>query len=200
MCNKCISKHTKHELIDVSEAAETFRKQLKCDIEKVSACSSQTHDKVNQLETDRNSFIKKVMLTQSEISKKYDQVISLLQLEQSQLMEELNSFKDKILKKIATKESEMERQFVITESFKRYCQEMINKGTACDVSRMVHDLHARAEELVKTQDEPDCHQVTGVEITFKPSSMTIDSIKNLIGNLVFEGQIYLQFYTHAHYS
>jgi len=78
----------------------------------------------------------------------------------------LNSFKDKIVKEMANKKDEMERQFVITESFKRYCPEMINKGSACDISCMAHDLHARAEELVKTQDEPDCHQLGGVEITF----------------------------------
>jgi len=78
----------------------------------------------------------------------------------------LNSFKDKIVKEMANKKDEMERQFVITESLKRYCQEIIDMGTTCDISRMANDLHARAEELVKTQDEPDCHQLGGVEITF----------------------------------
>jgi len=102
----------------------------------------------------------------------------------------LNSFKDTILKEMANKKNEIETQFVITESFKRYCQEMINKGSACDISRMAYDLHARAEELVKTQDEPDCHQLSGVQITFKPSVVATDSGKKYIGELVLHGQIY----------
>jgi len=62
---------------------------------------------------------------------------------------------------------------------------MINKGTACDISRMAHDLHARAEEFVKTQeDEPDCHQLSGVEITFKPSVVTKDGAMNIVGKLI----------------
>jgi len=54
---------------------------------------------------------------------------------------------------------------------------------------MAHDLHARAEELVKTQDEPDCHQLKGVEIRFKPSVVTTDSVKNYIGQLALQGKI-----------
>ena len=57
----------------------------------------------------------------------------------------------------------------------------------CDVSRTVHDLHARAEELLKTEDESDCHQLSEVEITSKPSDVTTDSVKNLIGRLVLLG-------------
>jgi len=106
-------------------------------------------------------------------------------------MEELNSFKDKLLKEIANKKDEMERQFVITESFKRYCQEIINKVTACDISRMANDLHTRAEELVKTQPEPHCHQLSGVEMTFKPFFVTTDSVKNYLGELVYMVSFFL---------
>jgi len=105
-------------------------------------------------------------------------------------MKELNSIRNNILKKVEIEKDDLERQFVITESFKRYSQEMINKGIACDISRVAHDLHARAEELVKTQDEPDCHQLSGVEVTFKPSVVSSDSGKNFIGELVFKGHSY----------
>jgi len=181
-----------HEFTDVNESAEKLTEQLKVDIDKVSACGFYKQDQIKQLETDAKSFIEKVASTQREISQKYDQLISLIQSHQNQLMEELNSFKEKILKEMTNKKDEIERQFVITESFKRYCQEMINKGTACDISRMAHDLHAKAEELVKTQDEPDCHQLSGVEITFSPSLFITDSAsgRNFVGEFFFMGQSY----------
>ena len=64
---------------------------------------------------------------------------------------------------------------------------MKNKGTACDMSYTAHELHARAEELLKTQDERDCHKLNGVEIMLKPSDVTIDSVTNFIGELIFRG-------------
>jgi len=185
-----VTKHNQHKLSDVSESAETLRKQLKVDVDKLSAYSIYKHDKMKQLENDTKSFMEKVASTHGKISQKYDQFISLIQSQQSQLMGELHIFKVKTLKEMETQKDEIERQFVITESFKRYCQEMINKGTACDISRLAHDLHARAEEFVKTQDEPDYHQLSGFEITFIPSVVTSVRVKNYIGGLVLKGQIY----------
>jgi len=104
------------------------------------------------------------------------------------LIEELSTFNNKILKDMESKKEEIEIQVGTIENIKKHCEKLINKGTACDISRMAHDLHARAEELVKTQDEPDCHQLSGVEITFTPSAVTTDSIKNFIGELVLQGQ------------
>ena len=77
------------------------------------------------------SFMGRIDSTQRKISENCDQLISLIQSHKSQLIEELNSFKIRILKEVETEKEEMERQFVITESFKKYCEKMINKGTAC---------------------------------------------------------------------
>jgi len=175
-------------LTDVNEAAEKFREQIKTDSEKVSACDMQNLQKFEVLGTNLGIVIETIASTQKKISQQCDQLISLIQLHQSQLMEKLGSYKTKIVKKLETERDEIERQLVITESFKRYCQEIISKGTACEISRMAHDLHARAEELMKTQDQPVCHQLSGAEITFTPTVVTTDSIKNLIGELVLKGQ------------
>ena len=139
------------------------------------------------MENELKSIMEKVASTQSEISQKYDQMISLLKSHQSQLLEELELFKVRILKERETVKDEMERQFVITESFQRYCQEMINKGTACDISCSAHELHATAEELLKTQDEHDRHTLSEIEISFKPSDVTTDSAANFLGELIFRG-------------
>jgi len=104
------------------------------------------------------------------------------------LIKELHLFKDKMLKYVETEKDERERQFVIIESFKRYCQETMNKGSACDISRTAHDLHARAEELVKTQDEPRCQKLSGVKIMLEPTALTTERVINLIGKLVLKGQ------------
>ena len=66
---------------------------------------------------------------------------------------------------------------------------MIDNGSACELSRNFHNLHAKAEELLSTgtQDEPGCHQRSGVEIIFKPSDVTSDSMRDFLGELTFRG-------------
>ena len=188
MCHKChVSKHNKHDFSEVIEVAETFRKQLKDDAEKLSICAFRRQEKINEMENELKSVMEKIASTHREVSQKYDQMISLLKTHQSQLLEELELFKVRILKKRQTEKDEMERQFVITESFQRYCQEVINKGTACDISRTAHELRARSEELLKTQYERDCHTLRGIEISFKPSDVTTDSAANFLGELIFRG-------------
>jgi len=189
-----VSKHNQHKLADVSESAENFRKQMKTDIDQVSACSLRNKQKLIRLETDTESFKNKVASTQSEISQKYNQLISLIKSHQSQLIEQLHVFRDKVFKNVETEKDDIERQFVITDSFKTYCQEMMTKGSACEISRTAHDLHARAEELVKTQDEPDCQKLSGVEIMFEPTTLATERVKNYIGELVLEGQFASKFF------
>jgi len=182
MCHPCFANnHIGHTLSDVNRKSGEFRRQLDNDVKTISECQKQ--ENLDILDADTKRIMEKVASTESEISQKYDQLISLIQSHQSQLMEELKSFKDNILKKIETEKDEIEKQFVIRESFKRYCGELINKGTACDISSMVHGLHARAEELLKTQDE-HC-DMSGIDVTFLLKTQNED---NFIGKLVLQGQ------------
>jgi len=158
-CHLCfVNKHEKHNFTDVNKSAEKFREQLSEDLNQLARIAFQKQVKITRLEADKKKFLDKVVSTQSEISQKYDQLISLIQSHQGQWMEELNSFKDTNKRIIETETEKIKRQFVITESLKNNCQEILNKVAACDVSRVAHDLHASAEELGKTEDESDCNQ------------------------------------------
>jgi len=67
---------------------------------------------------------------------------------------------------------------------------MMNRGSPCDISRTAHDLHARAEELVKTQDKSDSQKLGEIDITFESSSFPVDIVKIFIGKLVLKGQFF----------
>jgi len=190
MCHKCFrDEHSDHKWMDITKAAEKFREQLKDDADKVASCAIKNENKIIQLKTDMQAFSVKSAATQYEISDKYDKLVSLIQSHKRQLIEELHLFKEQIFKNMETEKDESERRFVITESFRRYCLEMMNKGSAWDIARTAHDLHARAEELVKTQDEQGCQKFSEVQVSFKPSIETKDSLKNFIGELILKGQI-----------
>jgi len=197
-CNDCETvtclmchavKHNKHDCTDVKEAAGKFSEQLTVDIENVAGCTAECRRIAKEMEMNKNSFMEKVVFTQNKISERYDQLISLIQSHQSQLMEELDEFNVKNLKEMEMSNQEIEHQLVITESFTRYCQEVKEKGTACHISCAANDLHHRAEELVKTQVKYGGVELSQVKITFTPSLATTDNVKNWIGQLTFHGLI-----------
>jgi len=178
-CVTCyVENHNKHECADIKKSAEKFNEQLKEDISNVSTCVVRSRTNVEEIEENKKKFVEKVKATQAEISK---------------LMEELSAYKIIGLKKIECKKDEMEHQIVIMESFIRYCQEMKDKGTACDISRAANDLHARAEELVKIESEKSNFESCKVEMTFRSKFAEKASENNYIGELFLDGWFSIQF-------
>ena len=121
--------------------------------------------------------------TEQAISAAYDKLKSLLDSHLSQLLDELNTIKDKRLKEIECKRDELERQCMVVESFKKYCEEMKEKGTACDISRAANDLHTRSDELVKAQELYNRQQLDRVELTFTSSEAALIGTANWIGTI-----------------
>ena len=103
-------------------------------------------------------------------------------------MEELNTIKTKRLKEIECKRDELERQCMVVKSFKKLCEEMKEKGTACDISRAANDLHTRSAELAKAQEQYNRQQLDRVELTITPSLTAWTRADNLIGAIDRRGR------------
>ena len=52
-----------------------------------------------------------------------------------------------------TRKEDVERQLMITASFKQYTEELTEKGSACDIACSANDLLTRTEGLVTSQNE-----------------------------------------------
>ena len=166
----------------------SFASKLDDDIEKVTSCAQQSRDKLQQLERDNEGFLENLAATQQAISAAYDKLKSLLDSHLSQLMEERNTIETKRLKEIECKRDELERQCMVVESFKKYCEEMKEKGTACDISRAANDLHTRSAELVKAQEQYNRQNWQKLEqLKFTPSSEAWTRAGNLIGTVIYGG-------------
>jgi len=180
-CVTCyVENHNKHECADIKKSAEKFNEQLILDISKVSTCVVRSWSKVEEMEANVKSFVEKVEATEVEIAK---------------LIEELNSFKMEGRKKLECKKHEVEHQIVIMESFIRYCQEMKDKGTACDISRAANDLHTRAEELLKTENKKNRLKLCEVNLNFCSKFAEKASVNNFIGGLFLDGMFYCDLFS-----
>jgi len=182
-----VEKHKDHKWTDVIESAKKFCPKLKEDVNNMSASVLRKRESIEELEANLSVFKEKMSSTENEILHTYDTLISRLQTHRNQLTTELKNFKEKVSKEVANEKSEIEGQFVIMEGFKGYCQEMINKGTACDIFQSANDLHTRAEELLKTQYMSNVSILSRIDVAFIPSNVSPEICSNSIGKLTFTG-------------
>ena len=200
-CVLChVTNHTNHKCCEINQSAEEFRAQLSDDMTKVSSCVQQSQDKMERVERDRQKFLDQVSAAEREISKTCDQLRSLIDAQQKKLMEELDCIKRKRVKEMESRRDEDERHLVMLESFKKYCEEMKEKGTACDISRAAGDLHVRAVQLIKSQQTHNSLQLDQVDVSFIAAQATQDDVKKLTGQIEFDGQFVVIFYFYNNIS
>jgi len=92
--------------------------------------------------------------------------------------------KQKRMKEIESLREEIERQLLSMESYKKYVDEVRQKGTACDIARAASGLHDRADELLMFDViERSLADLGHADVKFTSSDLAIDNVKNTIGHL-----------------
>jgi len=70
------------------------------------------------------------------------------------------------------------------ESYKKYVDEVRQKGTACDIARAASGLHDRAEELLKFDAIEDTMDDFGhADVKFVSSDVIVDSASKTLGEV-----------------
>ena len=70
------------------------------------------------------------------------------------------------------------------ESYKKYVDEVRQKGTACHIARAASGLHDRADELLMFDViERTLADLGHTDVTFTPSNYVIDDVKKTLGQL-----------------
>jgi len=151
ICMMCfIRSHTSHECSDVNEVADDFRRQMTYDAENIAVGVVKCREMLDSLKKEKNEFVEQVEKTGVEISEKAEQLKQMIDDHKEKLMNELSLMKQKRMKEIESVREEIERQLLSMESYKKYVDEVRQKGTACDVARAASSLHNRADELLNS--------------------------------------------------
>jgi len=183
--------HRNHNCTDVKIAGEEFRESLINDINKQSACVLENQNEVKQLEMRKNRFLADVARAERKISRQTEKLVSLIQLQQSDLVYKLNFFKDEKLNQMEADKKESEKKLAMHGSFKTSGQEMVDKGSACDLSHSANEFEAKMKKLMMTQKV--VNDSSRVDITFTSNIAFTQSIttscdaKNAVGVLSFQG-------------
>lgn len=192
ICLMCsVLDHKTHHCKELEEASRNFCDQLKMNFPSLTQCVDANDKVLKQLISDRTSFLSEIALNESAIVERANQLKRLIDLQSQKLLNELEQLKGKRLKEIQTRTEEAEKQLVIVTSFKKYVEELVNKGSACDVAQGTSNLLKRAEELLKDQDAFSKKRMTPVEVIFTAAgheSGHLDEEPDLVGSLTLRGR------------
>ena len=185
LCMMCyIEIHNMHKCSDINKVHEDFRKQMASDVVNVSDGTEKVREMLESLEKEKKEFIEQVEKAGVEISEKAEQLKQMIDDHKEKLMIKLLSVKQKRMEEIESLRKEIERQLMSMESYKKYVDEVRQKGTACDIARAASGLHDRAEELMKFDViERTLAHLGHADVTFTSSNYVIDDVNKTIGQL-----------------
>ena len=185
ICMMCyIELHSSHKCSDINKVEDDFRKQMTSDVDNVAAGVQKCREILESLEKEKNDLNEQVTTVGIEISEKAEQLKQMIDVHKEKLMNELSSMKQKRMKEIESLREEIERQLLSMESYKKYVDEVRQKGTACDIARAASGLHNRADELLMFGViERTLADLDHVDVTFTSSNYVIDDVIKTLGKL-----------------
>jgi len=182
ICLMCSAvKHRNHNSVEIPEAAENFRSEIKDDGEKIQSAvtlvreqSGQTKQDVADVRIELENVKQLVLATGDQIKRSVDDQIS-------EILREVEAKTSESAKEAESVQETYQLALVSLESFHTYSRELLDKGRPSDITRAARELHNRATELLDSD-------VTAVKyrpphVNFIPADVTQIKRLNLIGKL-----------------
>jgi len=185
ICVVCyVELHNSHKCSDINKVQDDFCKQMTCDGDNIAAGVVKCREMLDSLEKEKNEFVEQVEKTGVEISEKAEQLKQMIDSHREKLMNELSLMKQKRMKEIESVREEIERQLLSMESYKKYVDEVRQKGTACDIARAASGLHDRADELLKFDViDRTLADLGHADVTFASSDFVVNDVSKTLGRL-----------------
>jgi len=176
--------HQSHKCSEIKNVQDDFQKQMAVDVDSIAARVDKFREMAESLEKEKSEFVEQVEKTGVEIIEKAEQLKRMIDDHREKLMNELSLMKQKKMKEIESLREEIERQLLSMESYKKYVDEVRQKGTACDIARAAGGLHDRAEVLLKFDAiERALDDLGHTDVMFASSDFVVDDVGKTLGQL-----------------
>jgi hypothetical protein len=134
---------------------------------------------VNKLEFDS-----KVAKVERQICDRAERLKETIDREKESLLMEVESLKKDRMKQVVHVIDEIEQHVTFTENLVKYAEELIRKGTACDVTQQTSSLHNTAAELLKLDTiRKAILDLGSVDITLTPMTSPTQTSGKMIGHV-----------------
>lgn len=150
ICLICFAEnHQSHSCENVHKASDKFKAQLKDDLEKVTARFPECEKVFKRLIEYKHEFTEEVLKTEQSIRDTATKLKELVDQHAETLIENLTSVKDINSKAFEITKQDVERFKVMIDSYKRFSEELLTKGSNVDICRAAFQMHTRGNKLDK---------------------------------------------------
>jgi len=188
ICVVCFAtEHRQHQCEKIEIVAEEMGRQIDTDVDQVSQRASAIQSKLHQLELSNSKFIEHIHEIEMSVQQKAAEMKQLIDSQMQEVLDELNTIKQKFTKDILRLRDSLDLTQVSMESFVTYSKELRNNGKPCDMCQAADCLHNRAMELQNMQvpDIENCiPNVSFIPAHILETSRIYGTMSSFIGEIV----------------
>jgi len=180
----CVESHQSHRCVNVNKAAGEFREQIRDSTEKVRNRLSECQEFGETLDKFKQEFQAEVLKTEGCIRDASNKVTKLIEQHTELLVQNLKLVKERNIKAFEITAQDFNRFKVMIDSFSRYSEELLTRGSPVDICRAVNQMLTRAQELETLPANCSGGGFCCDTMVFHP--LQIDSLyglKNAVGDL-----------------
>src|SRR5215469_8475952 len=175
-CSKCIAKHNTHKCSELGDVSEEMKSKLKTSDPLLSRSLNECQSELIECNKHKASLLEQTSAAEKSIIDQGNELKRLIDSQCSQLIDELKKSKEKRLKVIETRINDINRQMLIISTYQQYRDELIDKGTACDITESGNELLTGWDQIANSYEVIKIENLNVYEVNFlsKSESMSIE--------------------------
>jgi len=183
VCVSCfVESHRTHDCKDVNTVEGKFRKMIRSSADKISTLAGELLAK-KEKSKGKEDFLTRIAERENEILQRSNVLKEMIDEHAKSLLSSLDDMKNRRLKEMQAREDELDRHLIIVESFKRYCNKLISKGSASDICRGKDELLLRAEVIEEDHETYIMRPRVSWDVAFSTTDIS-NFLKSTNGNMV----------------
>lgn len=148
ICTMChIESHNGHDCADIARVADDLRRHVRDDIKQLSGQITRCRSETTRLERAKADFARTILKIQMQIADSTERLKRLVDDHRKRLLTEVTSVSDMRRRETESVESDVARHLSALETFCRYADELVDRGSACDIAEAADRIRRRADAL-----------------------------------------------------
>jgi len=140
VCMKCFAvEHAQHKCQEVEKVAGDFSRSSETDVKRILLRSAEFCNAAAQADAQDNELVSVVQDAGACIKQVGEIVKRRLDKQVDGLLKELETFKKASQEELASRKEGLQLGLTAMESFTAYSQELMSKGSPCDITRIAND-------------------------------------------------------------
>lgn len=186
-CAICfIETHNNHRGSQIDKVVDDFRKEIQTIVDNMGTFDENVRTKLKQMSDQSKKTLEQIGLLAEEVDRTKDATKKIIDEHAAELNRKLDSMKHEKIKEFQTEKDVFETHIAILENYRKYCSEMLAKGSAGDVCRAVNDLSLRGVELQELNESITQRELGPFHVSFERTNLKeFVEGQNIIG--VLEG-------------